>query len=348
VFFNTGCNVNIIISIGELLREFRILAGFFFLLGLLIIFGSAMGWQYCMFFVIEASVFAMTAMAGMSTWWLLDKSELFNLPLLMEKRLEELGVKNEDEPEHVKSAPPLRIVLDDGKAIFFFLRHLVRELSLENVLFLADVMHFKNAFVQNKKVFNNVPGFFIRVCDLAKYGYVDNRTFVQYAWALSHAYVENVSASYVTAIHSETRERILDYLMELEPQKETEFTNNDWLQLCNVFDRAAQEVWELVNQSWKRYIRSPQFAEFKMTEGGNRQRNLSEEVVQMMRQKEAMEQKTQNTTLDGHIFFVHLKKKRKNERLTNIQLLLIDNNFLQLSMNSCKHDMRKKPSRTLR
>jgi len=201
----------------ELLLEFRILAAFFVLLGFLIIFGAAMNWHYCIFFVVEASAIAMTGMGTIATWWMLDKSMLFNFPLLKEKRLKLLGKEDEKENEG-KRVPPLRAVINDEEASVFFFRHLVRELSLENVFFLADIMRYKNSFVQ-PNVLDSVPGFSIQIRDLAKHSNVSGRTLVQYAWALGQAYVENISASYVTAIHQETRDQILEYLEKMETKK---------------------------------------------------------------------------------------------------------------------------------
>ncbi|ETO19569.1 hypothetical protein RFI_17662, partial [Reticulomyxa filosa] len=145
---NAYVNITQIYVAGEMLTEFRIMAGFFMVLGWLIIFGSAMGWEYCAFFVVEASALAMTGMATVATWWMLDKSELFNLPLSIEKRLRELGIDDE-EFQKAQHAPPLKEVLKDDEAITFFLRHLIRELSLENIFFLADVMHFKASLHSN-------------------------------------------------------------------------------------------------------------------------------------------------------------------------------------------------------
>jgi len=118
----------------ELWLEFRILAGFFVVLGVLIIFGSAMDWDYCMFFIVEASVLAMAGMSSVATWWMLGRSKLINLSALMDKRLKQLGIENKED-EKVQHAPSLDMVLNDPEALRFFLQYLVRELSLENVFF---------------------------------------------------------------------------------------------------------------------------------------------------------------------------------------------------------------------
>jgi len=136
-------------------------------------------------------------------------------------------------------------------------------------------------------MFDNVPGFVIRIQDLARYPYDPSRSFVEYAWRLSNAYVENISASYVTAIHPETRANILDYLAELEPQREAEFQKEDWTKLCNVFDFATEEVWGLLNQAWKRYVRSSYFTEFKMSDNGSRNRALTLEMTEALRKRQA-------------------------------------------------------------
>ncbi|ETO08008.1 hypothetical protein RFI_29382 [Reticulomyxa filosa] len=246
----------------ELLLEFRILATFFGVLGLLIIFGSPMGWDYCIFFVVEASALAMTAMGSVATWWLLDKSQLFNLPVLMERKLEKLGIKEEQKTENGKLIPSLRTVLNDRTAVNYFLEHLIHELSLENVFFLADVMRYKKSFLRQSQFcffflyFSHVPGFAIQMEDFGKID-ASGRTYVEYASILGRTYVENVSASYVTAIHVETRDRILDYLETLNPQNENNIDQVQLTQLCNVFDPAAEEVWRLLNDSWKRYAKSP-------------------------------------------------------------------------------------------
>jgi len=245
----------------ELWLEFRILAGFFVVLGVLIIFGSAMDWDYCMFFIVEASVLAMAGMSSVATWWMLGRSKLINLSALMDKRLKQLGIENKED-EKVQHAPSLDMVLNDPEALRFFLQYLVRELSLENVFFLADVMQFKNSFVGQAKI-DRTSGFSISIQELARYSYKPSRTFVQYAWDLGEAYVENISASYVTAIHSNTRSQLLHYLDALQPEKEESFQSQDWTELSNAFDAAAQEVKILLGQSWRRYVTSPYYGEFK-------------------------------------------------------------------------------------
>jgi len=138
-------------------------------------------------------------------------------------------------------------------------------------------MRYKQAFMQNLQVFNSLPGFAIYIQDLGRLEFKRGNGLTQYAWALSQEYVENISATFITGIHWETRDQILDYLSNLTPQKEVEFQNQDWAKLCTVFDQAAEEVLGLLRQSWKRYVRSPYFAEFKMNEGAS---NASEREEQ--------------------------------------------------------------------
>jgi len=110
---------------------------------------------------------------------------------------------------------------------------------------------------------DRTSGFSISIQELARYSYKPSRTFVQYAWDLGEAYVENISASYVTAIHSNTRSQLLHYLDALQPEKEESFQSQDWTELSNAFDAAAQEVKILLGQSWRRYVTSPYYGEFK-------------------------------------------------------------------------------------
>ncbi|ETO11676.1 hypothetical protein RFI_25700 [Reticulomyxa filosa] len=114
-----------------------------------------MGWDYCIFFVVEASALSMTAMGSIATWWLLGKSQLFNLPILMERKLEKLGIKEEQKTESCKLILSLRTVLNDRTAFNYFLEHLIRELSLENVFFLADKyqQYFFFLLQQNRYLF---------------------------------------------------------------------------------------------------------------------------------------------------------------------------------------------------
>ncbi|ETO21384.1 hypothetical protein RFI_15820 [Reticulomyxa filosa] len=251
------------LHVGELVLEFRVMAGFSMICGLLLIFRSPMGHDYFAFFLIEVSAVAITTMAWVATWWVLHKFSSNDLSLPKTNATNKLrhanreGNENEkeesDERGLLKSLPSLQTALQDEQTVNFFLRYLARELSLENFFFLADVIHYKNAFVQHLKAFNAVPGFYISIPDLGKYQFVPDRTFVEYAWALSHVYVDTVNAPFVSALTFETREKILDYLVELEPQKETQFDSRQWKELCNVFDVAATEAWEQLAQSWKRY-----------------------------------------------------------------------------------------------
>jgi len=180
-------------------------------------------------------------------------------------------------------------------------------------------MRYKNSFVQHLQVFPSVPGFIVRMQDLARYGYMSDRTFVEYAWALSHAYVENISASYVTAIHSETRDVILDYLAQLEPQKQERFESNEWTQLCNVFDKAAEEVWHLLKQSWRRYVESPYFSEFKMSAGAGNA--LTSEMTEALRRrKEGLKKQFQTMPI------AHNRTPAQHEKLINLLVSAIDEN----------------------
>jgi len=298
----------------ELLLEFRIMAGFFSLLGVLIIFGSAMGWDYCKFFAIEASVFGMTAMASVSTWWMLDKSQLLALPMIMQQRLQQLGEKN-DQDERLRNAPPLEAVLNDKEGLIFFMWHLIRELSFENVIFLADVMNYKNSFMQNMQVFKSIPGFSIRMQNVAKFRRESHSTFVHYAWTLSQEYVENISVSYVTAIRDESRDHIFDRIEAFELLDERQMTPEEWTNLCNVFDEAAKEVWTLLNESWLRYVTAPNFVEFKMA-GDTK---ASDNFTSKMAEEVAQELNNNNpNTVEGAIEVVHNRTTTQQDKLNSL------------------------------
>jgi len=177
---------------------------------------------------------------------------------------------------------------------------------------IAVIPNTDASIAKNLQVFNSVPGFSIRMQNLAKYRREAHSTFVHYAWTLSQEYVENISVSYVTAIRAETRDDIFDRIEALEYLDETQFKPEDWAKLCNVFDEAAQEVWRLVNQSWGRYVTSPNFEEFKMS--GNTSDIMTEKMAEGDNNTEPGE------TVEQAIEMVHDRTTTQQDKLDTLVL----------------------------
>jgi len=146
-----------------------------------------------------------------------------------------------------------------------FLKHLVREISVENIFFLADVMAFKNAFITHRKLSREVPGFTCRIpLELARYQYVKDRTFVHYAWSISKIYVDGSSIFYVTAISDEVRATLLEFVENLSPFLESDNEDKvDYEKLCTAFDAACKDVYEILKNSYSRFLKTSEFKTFQ-------------------------------------------------------------------------------------
>jgi len=237
----------------EMLLEFRCLALLFMIGGIVIILGPAMGWDIAGFILIELSVLCIAAMCGVATFWTMRKTVAAGLDSVS-------GAPKMDLPPN---SPLLSVVLRDAKAVPLLLAHLVQELSVENLFFLADVMEFKKVFVsRNVKVGDE--GFSCAYPrNLARLHF--RRTFTEYAWAISKTYVDGGSALYVTAISEHLREGIMDSLADREVEDEEKQRELQSLleELHTVFDDAAAEVFEQVTRAYSRFAHTPAFEGLK-------------------------------------------------------------------------------------
>ncbi len=109
--------------------EFRIFATMFIVGGILIIFGPPMGWNWAGFFLIELSVLTILGMCFVSTYWVMRKTYSVGLDSVN-------GIPNIQLPQ---GCPPLSLALRDRKATTEFIRHLVNEVSVENIFFLSGL-----------------------------------------------------------------------------------------------------------------------------------------------------------------------------------------------------------------
>jgi hypothetical protein len=161
-----------------------------------------------------------------------------------------------------QGAPPLSVYLMDPQNLPFFIKHVVRELSVENLFFLADVMNFKRAFLHTNKLKTIDNGFSCQIPEqLARYMYRSDRTLVEYAVAITRNYIDGTSANYVTAIDQDTRQRLLEYMYKQDPDAELENKMSvvDYEELSECFDRAAREVYSVVKQAYFRFSRTDDF-----------------------------------------------------------------------------------------
>jgi len=247
----------------ELLMEFRAFASMFVVGGVLIVFGPAMGWTLCGFLLIELSVACILCMCFIATYYVTKQCFIAGLD----------SVNGPIEVGLASSAPPLAIALADSKATTEFIRHLVNEVSVENIFFLSDIMAYKRTFVDTQKLSSMGNGFECAVAtNLARLIY--RRTFTHYAWAIAKTYVDGSSSLYVTAISDEVRQRICDSLETKDPSIELsddEKESEELLQelLC-VFDEAANEVYDQLKRSYARFGYSEQFAKVAKNFGGDK------------------------------------------------------------------------------
>jgi hypothetical protein len=241
----------------EMLMHWRIIAFFYVATGFFTMLGPVIGWSMTGWILNELSAVCVTAMGYISTAWLLEKSEIFTLPILMDQIATDRDGKSWTERYCEENRlPTFEQMLGDPVAVATFLKHLVWELSVENLFFLSDVMRFKKTFQTEGKV-RDLSGFYYDVPHmLARYGYKPEMGFIPYAWAISKAYVDNLSAFYVTSMDEDVRDAILDYLSTLTAEDERLLEGPQLEKLMNIFDPAARHVFALVKQAYARFIRN--------------------------------------------------------------------------------------------
>eukprot|EP00485_Elphidium_margaritaceum_P000808 CAMPEP_0202689220 /NCGR_PEP_ID=MMETSP1385-20130828/4528_1 /ASSEMBLY_ACC=CAM_ASM_000861 /TAXON_ID=933848 /ORGANISM="Elphidium margaritaceum" /LENGTH=452 /DNA_ID=CAMNT_0049344323 /DNA_START=105 /DNA_END=1463 /DNA_ORIENTATION=- len=237
----------------EILIEFRFFALLWIVGGLLIILGPGMGWNWCGFFLIELSVFTVLAMCFIATNWVMHQSIVAGLE---DPNGDALKVSL------AAGTPPISLALHDRKATMEFLQHLIREISVENMFFLADVMAYKQSFVSQGKLRSLGEGEWPVNTKLARLLY--RRTFTHYAWAISKTYIDGSSSLYVTAISEEVRAKLVVKLEELDPTSEQSLTGTQLVALLQdvqaVFNEAAEEVYGALQKSYARFSHTAQFA----------------------------------------------------------------------------------------
>eukprot|EP01084_Bolivina_argentea_P303932 524833_1 len=247
----------------EILIEFRIFSIMFIIGGILIIFGPVMGFKWLSFFLIELSSFCILFMCFVSTYWVMRKTYSVGLDSVN-------GLPNIQLPTN---SPPLSLALRDRKATTEFIKHLVNELSVENIFFLSDIMAYKKSFVRERKLKTIGGGFKCQVgTQLSRLIY--RRTFTHYAWAISKTYIDGSSSLYVTAINDNQRDYCLQILEELDPSNELESNNPQQNNikllenLQNVFDQCATQVYRELQKSYNRFAYTSQFARISIQRGG--------------------------------------------------------------------------------
>ena len=260
----------------ELLRDWKLIAGFYFVVGFFVMLGPVIGWSMTGWILNEASVGFVFVLGWNSTFWMLERSEVFTVPILMDAvSLKKSGKSQTQRLCDEHGLPSFEQMMEDPVAVATFLKHLVWELSVENLFFLSDVMRFKRTFVTENMI-DTMPGFyydvphmlsrfvrdlislflFYAVCvfSLCRYGYRKERGTIAYAWSISHAYVDNLSAFYITAMDEDERERILEFLTDLKPDEKLEGKKLEDL-VC-IFDTAARHVFALIKQAHGRFVRN--------------------------------------------------------------------------------------------
>jgi len=227
----------------EILWQFRTLALYFFIAGGLIIFAPAMGFEWCKFFLVEFSCICVGIMGYFATYWVKYQATKYAL----EKPNSQLY--------------DLELIFTSNDNCALFLKHLVREMSVENMFFLADVMAYKKAFLDHRKLFRQIPGFTCKVpLQLSRYKYLKDRTFVHYSWSISKIYIDGSSIFYVTSISDETRKSILDFVENLSPFMEGDNEDKvDYEKLCTIFDEACNEVYGVLKGAYSRFTKTSEF-----------------------------------------------------------------------------------------
>jgi len=217
----------------------------FFVAGGLIIFAPAMGLEWCKFFLVEFSCICVGIMGYFATFYVKYQANKYSL----EKPSSQLY--------------DLEMIFGSKFNCALFLKHLVHEISVENMFFLSDVMAYKKTFMDHRKLFREVPGFTCKIPHgLARCKYVKDRTFVHYTWSISKYYVDGSSIFYVTAISDETREAIMNVVKDLSPNAEADDEDKvDYEKLCTIFDTACNEVYEALKGSYSRFTKTSGFQE---------------------------------------------------------------------------------------
>jgi hypothetical protein len=221
----------------ELVHEYRMFAVMLILAGIWVCFGAPMGWRWGTFLLVETSVFAVFGMGLAATWRVLKQTQMLGF---------------ERELTLADGAYPLDAVLVNAEANGLFIEHLTREIMVENIFFLSDVMAFKESFVQYNKL-EEVQGFRCQIpTSLSRLMF--RRTFTHYAWAITKTYVDGTSAFFVTAISEQTRERCIEFFEEQNPADEKRNqTAAHYAALQVGFDEAAQEVLRVLKDSYMRW-----------------------------------------------------------------------------------------------
>lgn len=215
--------------------------------GIWVLFAKPMGFKWATFFLVETSAVGILLMGLISTWRVL-------------KQTRELGF--ERELRLAEGAAPMNVVLADASATAMFIEHLTREIMVENIFFLSDVMAYKQSFVEYGKL-DGVNGFTSRVPgSLSRLMF--RRTFTHYAWAITKTYVDGSSSFYVTAITDETRDRCIEFFEEQNPADEKRInqqqnSNEHYMKLQQGFDDAAAEVFRVLKDSYMRFSNSENY-----------------------------------------------------------------------------------------
>ena len=220
--------------------------------GILIIFGPPIGWNWAGFLLIELSVVTILGMCFVATYWVMRKTYSVGLD----------SVNGTPDIPLPAGSPLLSIALSDRKATTEFIKHLVNEVSVENIFFLSDIMAYKKSFVRINKLRSLGNGFTCQVgTQLARLIY--RRTFTHYAWAISKTYIDGSSSLYVTAISDENRADVTEKLEDQDPQRENSEDGTKLVQLLeelqNVFDDCAFDVYEELKKSYARFAYTEQF-----------------------------------------------------------------------------------------
>jgi hypothetical protein len=251
----------------EITLTFKVFCAFFVVGAVIAVFGVFIGWDLCVFIIVELSVICTFIICFISTFWVLRKTRLSQLD----------SSANANEPvtfELPAGTIPMESALRDRKVTTEFIKHLVNELNVENIFFLSDVIAFKKTFVR-RQVLESLQGFDCKVTSqLARLQFI--RGFTRYAWAISKTYVDNTSSLYVTAISGVTRDAAIDELEAMNPDIEEQVadakdvedqnTNVDsdaklkyLSRLHLIFDQCAVEVYQELQNSYARFAATKRY-----------------------------------------------------------------------------------------
>lgn len=261
----------------ELLVEFRLFAICFLFSGILVMFGPGIGWDYASFFFVEISVIACFSMGFVATYWVLGQTEKYGLD-------EDIHSLNYELPPNT---PPINLLFSDASATKLFIQHLCREVSVENIFFLADVMGYKKSFEKYSHTkIESVTGFSCAVpVTLARLMF--RRTFTHYAWAISKTYVDGSSAFYVTAITDNARSKCIEFFEDQNPgiEKKRAADYEHYVKLQNGFDSVAQEVYNAIKASYVRFAQSEEFKSIEWKGQMVGSKNMQNELQQALKNR---------------------------------------------------------------